>query len=287
MSKISTKRNKLADINYFLMGLYVSFMNNYIAFTIEYNDKEEYFSALEKIRRIMNNHGYQYWYMNKQYNNAQIRLRVKDENIGYDDLYNEISGEIIGKCKKFIYDPEVFLFGGEEGIDIAHKIFCLITEIINLLSNVKDKKNNLIFIYLWISKILVEHIADDSFEQWDCWKRLQHQRKFIGKLNNELLEKNIQTFKSIKACTEKDVCEIINFINVDYEVFSEIIIQIKIEIGKMKDLHYEGKLCRGIRSIAPALLIFIWNMVGFTSNMQSVFTYCFCKVYSPEEDYNE
>lgn len=262
-------------------------MYNYVAFTIECSNKESYFSDLEKIQEIMNGHGYKYWYMNKQYKNAQIRLRVKNENIEYDNLYKVICNEITGNCKKFIYDPEIYLFGGEEGVDIAHNIFCLTTETVNLMSDVKNKKNNIIFIYLWISKIIVENIADDRFEQWDCWKRLQHQRSFNGRLNEKLLKNNIQRFKTIKSCTVCDVIPVLNYINVDYKIFDKIIIELKDEMRKLKDLHYEGRLDRGIRSIAPILLIFIWNIMGFTSNMQSVFTYCFCEVYDPEEDYNE
>ncbi|WP_411342579.1 thiopeptide-type bacteriocin biosynthesis protein [Paenibacillus sp. WLX1005] len=221
----------------------------------------------------------QFWFMRKSFNgDNHIRLRFKN-TVSTDEIEQFFSAEKIN-FNKIIYEPEVFLFGGERGTELAHNYFCLSSNLlVNYLVN-KESIKMFNYIVIYISKYIIEKVNADNFEIWDCWSKIFQLREFDLEKYKKIIEKN---YRSFELLSDMRVDELLSNYSENFREFflNEYIPNLDILIEEHKNHYFKGDLTRGIRSILSAIIIFNWNIFGLKAGLQGSLALMFMNKYKP------
>lgn len=223
----------------------------------------------------------EFWFMRKSFNdNNHIRLRVKkDVELSKDIIENFLKREKI-VFNKIVYEPEFFLFGGESGLNIAHKHFCLTTSLFCKYLSINKNIQDFYYLLVFISNYIVKNLNDDNFEIWDCWNRVLQLRQFDMIKYQELINKNSSSFNNL---INLDLNNLLVHYTLDLQIFlkEKYFPAIDELINCHKNLHYAGYLERGLRSSMAAIIIFNWNILGFKAGVQGGMAALFTESYKP------
>ncbi|MDA1526826.1 thiopeptide-type bacteriocin biosynthesis protein [Bacillus cereus group sp. TH260-2LC] len=215
----------------------------------------------------------QFWFMRKKDKVTHLRLRFYlPEEFVMDDLKsilnitcNEREGISV------IYEPEVFLFGGDKGMDIAHLYFIENTKLYTeYLQCQKELSNTIggIELFLWISNFIVTQTNLDKFEIWDVWKRIDKLRFVEYEKIKSIVDSNKLKIETILSMSVEEV-----FARIKSSRFREVFeksVKLFSYLGEeLFTLNIEGELTRGIRGILSCIVIFNWNMIGFSPGIQA------------------
>ncbi|GIO38203.1 hypothetical protein J41TS12_30640 [Paenibacillus antibioticophila] len=218
-------------------------------------------------------YGFDYWFMRKKFDIDHIRLRIKKTK-GFREVSFENQLSIM-KCSflKNKYEPELFLFGGEIGLGIAHEYFCFLSKMYLELLKMEQSKNHLNLVNISINNHFVKEILGDHFEVWDCWKRVFELRKFEIDKYEKLIEHHR---KSIELFIEHDPVEFVP------ESLRHFFVEtLEHLISSFRKAVSTGTLDRGPRSIISCLIIFGWNIFALKPGIQGGIAASFTKIYEP------
>lgn len=239
------------------------------------------------INHFMVEHSIKYWFMRKTFNH-QSHLRIRFKNIHRLDL-NEL--EKFLEDKNYInftpikYEPEIHLFGGSSGIEIAHKLFMIISEIYALCIQEKLNKNTFYSLLVWLSDYIIKTINEDLFERWDCWQRIFKLRDFDSSQHLDML---IRNSSEVVEIVNAEISEIIKNETLDFRRnLKNKLAELDDILTKLNQLNYTGSLNRGIRSISSCLIIFMWNIMGVSPGVQGGFSFMFSYIYHPDKEVTE
>ncbi|MFB7121450.1 thiopeptide-type bacteriocin biosynthesis protein [Bacillus tropicus] len=265
------------------LNTYFDFLSNhwfYFKLKSPYQNQNEY---LIHIYRYLTKKNLKFWYMRKQFGGSHLRIRVlKIKDFDEIDLIQFLEKNYKGNYFKNIYEPEIHLFGEESGLCIAHNIFCA-TSKYSIESYIKLKQGRLNTYFergIWLTDYLIKIINEDSFERWDTWKKIELLRKANSENINKVIGNNIEAFNKITSLDENEFSKV--FISKDDIFIQEYINDIKKNAELLKLAGDAGKLDRGIRSILSCIVIFIWNIMGYNSGLQSGIANLAKEKYSPD-----
>jgi thiopeptide-type bacteriocin biosynthesis protein len=216
---------------------------------------------------------FNYWFMRKKFAVDHIRLRIKKTKGFREESFEDKLS--IMKCSfhKTIYEPELFLFGGEIGLGIAHEYFCFMSKIYLEILKIEQSNKHLNLVNISINNYFVKKVLDDQFEVWDCWNRVFELRKFEIHKYEKLIEHHK---KSIELIIEQDPVKLIPESLRHY--FVETLEHL---ISRFRNAVSVGTLDRGSRSIISCLIIFGWNIFALKPGIQGGIAASFTKIYEP------
>ncbi|MFJ7406205.1 MULTISPECIES: thiopeptide-type bacteriocin biosynthesis protein [unclassified Lysinibacillus] len=224
--------------------------------------------------------GNKFWYIRKSYlNQSHLRVRFPMDVQGFEKF-------LLNKnytTSKVVYEPEVYLFGGQLGLEICHKIFCEITELCCLFTLENLNKDKYYAFIAWYSNFCVNKIIQDDFERWDCWKKILELRAFDESKYKMMLLNMISEINLIIRLDIEKTLEDVNQ-NIKDEILKINTNLIKL-FEELQRLYYHGKLTRGIRGIVSCLIIFMWNILGVQPGIQAGYSYSFSYLTSPDRGY--
>lgn len=210
---------------------------DYITFVIE--DRNIYLT-LQIITKILDKYP-KTWFL---YKKKAIRLRVLKK---YSKEINELlKGEFKQNINSLIYEPEMFIFGGEKSIIHVYNVLSLISKIsCYFIFNTNE------FGYkIKLLDEILEKSKCDEFEIFDIWSMIYKFRNINHNIYKKLVIDNFETmYKNIYTPNDEKEC------------INDIISEISKEINKIYSLYYEGNLVNGYREVLCYMMIFIMNIL--------------------------
>lgn len=156
-------------------------MEEYITIIVKCNN--DYKKILQFLTSLID-YKFKFWYLFKV---GDLRLRVlkSDKDKIIERLNMNFFNYIID-----IYEPEIYLFGGEKNINNIHRIFVEITKIfltkIYNINNSLEVKISLLNYYIKLYKL-------DYFEEWDVWRKINENRKLDKNIRREIILNNLDS----------------------------------------------------------------------------------------------
>ncbi|WP_188383353.1 thiopeptide-type bacteriocin biosynthesis protein [Ornithinibacillus halotolerans] len=221
-----------------------------------------YLPILEKLDLDQNN----WWYIEK-YDEGGVHLRIRilatleqlNDILLLEKHIKAVKG--VKHVNRLIYEPELRIFGGKNGLELAHDFFSADSKFITKWYEIREgnlsglKGLSLFF----IRKLLVSSYLD-PFEQWDVWNNIYSQRCYIPDENlnldyfNNWLGKIYQIeeehIDNLFPTKQEQECikNYLNFLN---------------DFGKRLYTDYQnGEIQRGVRAFLSAVILFHWNRIG-------------------------
>ena len=167
------------------------------------------------------------------------------------------------------YDPEVYQFGGEEGLDAAHEFFTIesaaVLEYHRLVVGAEARLEPEIFSLLLLDSLLGQ-VTDDAFELWDTWCKMELTgRRFQPDANErdrlrDSLDAACTTLRPLLAEPVR-VAEAAS--QAERDLLQRYRSRLPPVINHLRCLAATGTLLWGLREILPFWVIFHWNRMRF------------------------
>ena len=169
------------------------------------------------------------------------------------------------------YEPELLLFGGHDGIEIAHRLFAI--DSMFLVSWLRSTEaRNLPVVPPGLSFALVMHLARgaglDLFEQWDLFDRLAAKRT-AGPEQNATEASCIRIVKQLLAAPAESLLPIFSDpLRVLVKKHLDNLQNVGMQIAQA---YFGGRLDCGLREFLVPVVLFHWNRIGLAASAQGGF----------------
>lgn len=210
-----------------------------------------------------------FWFMRKSDGGKHLRLRIYGLSEFLErDVRNTLIQEIVklkkrNICREYyicIYEPEKALFGGIEGMRLAHHFFSSGSQLyLEIYKHIQqNNKINFDEISLCLINNFLYYAGLDDFEEWDVWNKVLLMRKVDNEDTSHLenKEENDGRLHSSLYIAMLIGPTVFNYFNNTLSTYKNIAKELEI-------LNRKGELTRGIRSIVATKIIFQWNSFGF------------------------
>lgn len=214
-------------------------------------------------------HGW-WWLYKQDLLGSAIRLRLFIPRHSVDEVdccFIHAIAESEYQVFSLVYEPEIHLFGGPEGIETAHKFFCADSRFLArwavLDASVRDT-----IVPAGLSVALIIRLLSaaklDSFEIWGFMEKLAATRSAGSPADNELLQYRKMLTMILPSPNAA--------FSVDYGKPSHLLVDYVEQVSAVGEelhrLYFSGRLGCGLREILVPLVLFHWNRVGFGQRMQ-------------------
>lgn len=217
--------------------------------------------AIEELRSRIPINGWWWLYKNDPLGRA-VRLRVLASSSALDEIERELSSRLTREgrvIRRLCYEPEVCLFGGPEGMRVAHALFCYDSEFLAAWAKLSDPLR-IPTIPAGLSIALIIHLLQqagvDTFECWDVFDRVSDKRALA--VGDRALEKCARmTASALEGRTfplHSGECA---------TLIERYASQLKTCGERLCRVNFEGRLECGVREFLAAVIIFQWNRAGF------------------------
>lgn len=213
-----------------------------------------------------------WWWLNKtDLHGIAIRLRVwlpPEQKAGCKKWLQELMKLWGHEVTTLIYEPELRLFGGSAGMELAHKHFCADSEFVSRWLQQRDRITQFA-IPPGLSLALVIRFLGacrlDVFECWDVFDRVEDKRAFPDAIGHDTANADSVVAKIIAS-------RFTNFVEAygpqegallkPYGAFLD-------DLGsKISKAYFAGALDCGVREFLVPIILFHWNRAGFPAATQ-------------------
>ncbi len=212
-----------------------------------------------------------WWWLYKQdVLGSAIRLRLvvpRESARNINRYFTDAISEYGYQLNTLAYEPEVRLFGGIAGIQVAHDYFCMDSYFLSHWAalNMSDQETILpAGLSIAIVMRLLRTVGLDSFETWDFAESLAAARKAGRPQDHELRPYRIMMAAILPSLE--------NVFSLNYgeqnDLLAAYIGQVDVFGDRIRRLYFEGNLECGLREILVPLVLFHWNRVGFGQRAQ-------------------
>lgn len=123
------------------------------------------------------------WHLLKSDGQVHVRLRMLAVDASAADslvpateaALRTLPSGLIGRWTRGVYEPEVFLFGGEQGLAASHSWFDLDSRLTVAAAGLSETQRDQVSL-LWL-QCTVRAVGFDAFERWDVWSKVVHLRQ--------------------------------------------------------------------------------------------------------------
>lgn len=245
-------------------------------------------SSLEEMRRKQLLQCW--WFMRKGELGPHIRLRLqgRPENLEIEVLpklshilQNELDNGTVIRWHTVPYEPEINLFGGLDGMDLAHTYFGLDSEFYHQW--LKCPRSSADLGRLELSAVALRRLLKacglERTEEWDLWLRVLHHRSVPTEVLQEIYEENRDNLTKLAVATDE---EILNSLDHDLAgSFKEYLESLDLLGRQFKVAAAQGQLSRGLRSVLSWCIIFHWNRWALSGIEQASLAYLLSRVWEP------
>jgi thiopeptide-type bacteriocin biosynthesis protein len=188
---------------------------------------------------------HRWWWMEKQDDDDRhLRIRLHGpEPLRVDDLAFDDARDV----RLLRYEPETALFGGPEGVAIAHRFHQVDTELLCPIVCADRSKGSVPpGVTVRVFEAVMRGAQLDLFERWDVWRNAARQRPLPPAAEADL--EGVRWFKGVLSASKDEV--------MDPDGPFSPYVQIGDELGRA---HRAGRLERTPRQIVAGLFIFHSN----------------------------
>ncbi|MBI2568100.1 MAG: hypothetical protein HYV63_13810 [Candidatus Schekmanbacteria bacterium] len=236
-----------------------------------------------------------FWFMRKP-PGFRLRFEVPAEREdelrrAVEDLVRDlIASGACGGHELGIYDPEVFQFGGEAGLEVAHDWFA--ADSLLCLEYLRERAGGRAAPAPMVMGLMVTHhlfrgVCLDDWEAWDCWRRM------------DLAGRRPPVFEDTRPEVEKRHRAVRARLAALVAAHRELPNRLGGELGRMLGQWYEanrrataglaaaakrGELLYGPRLIVPWMAIFHWNRLGLAIVDQHSLVYQMQALLDPKQE---
>ena len=214
---------------------------------------------------ILEQMGKQWWWLNKtDACGYGVRLRVMGSSADLKKVRLALQSalkEAGWKFSELEYEPELCLFGGERGIEIAHEHFCADSRFLSAWMAKTISRGPVIPEGLSLALLLrlLGACGLDLFESWDVFARVYDKRQFFKAKHPEVERFRVLAGKvfgagpqSVFALYKDERAALLE----EYCAFLD-------DFGKrLGRCYFQGLLECGIREFLAPVIFFHWNRIG-------------------------
>ncbi len=204
----------------------------------------------------------QFWFMDKQ---GRIRLRTP---LVYFETVRFQAKSYGLEYMETTYEPEEYLFVGHESVKITTNILCDIASIasrVRFLSYKNDTKSTIVeCYYLFLFNKMLQYGHFDEFETWDIWNKVCEHRGIDLKKNGKIIVSKIYDVYYAITSPEFDVATL--DADIEYHLHD-----IQTQCDSLFKLAHSDIMSRGVRGVYSSIIIFSYNIMGFSAQKQCGF----------------
>jgi thiopeptide-type bacteriocin biosynthesis protein len=229
-----------------------------------------------------------WWFLRKPHGGPHLRLRLHPAPrsdlaeltsalVGHFESWRQ-EGELL-RCSRLVYEPEVSIFGGAGGMELAHELFW--RDSVGYCRSMPVLSARGFQFSAGVSAALLagcfQGAGLDWFEQGDVWRIVGMLRAAtLPESVTEADAKPVARLRSIFAGADAVVAEAAS----DLPELAEWHLAFK-ELGRgLADADGRGDLEIGLRRIIAVHVVFHWNRMGFGFAQQALLAQCARKATS-------
>jgi thiopeptide-type bacteriocin biosynthesis protein len=185
------------------------------------------------------------------------------------------------------YEPEVFQFGGESGLALAHDYFTVESlavmafqrSRVNGQSTIRPEQFSILMI-----DMLLRSVVEDELEVWDVWCKME----LTGRLDRSAIQRYSadSTGLPVQRRLRDQLREVYfgsrRIAEPERAFFENYRSQIPLIARRFRDLNQTGQLLWSARHILPFWIIFHWNRMQFSLSRQRQLSRYMLRLYSPK-----
>ncbi|GEM46896.1 thiopeptide-type bacteriocin biosynthesis protein [Deinococcus cellulosilyticus] len=218
-----------------------------------------------------------FWYMLKSDGALHARLRVEmvDESLTphlqqylEEQFQHMLDSGALREVVPGVYEPEAGLFGGDEAMQVTHRLFETDSELALTLSRHPSGERHLVS-HIWL-ELMLRSIHLDPFERWDVWRRVRSVRPGYHEKWEAALNRMRSIMEHVLTTESRDLREKLISCVPEGHTHLETLDH---WAGRMMALNQQGMLERGLREIAAVCVIFHWNRMMFGPAEQPFLAY--------------
>jgi thiopeptide-type bacteriocin biosynthesis protein len=242
---------------------------------------------LRRTIRCLTNRGLveSWWYVRKA-PTWRIRFqprpgKVAEAEQGLRNILDDLTrAQAIRSWTPGVYEPETWAFGGSEGMNATHTLFCADSRaILDYLDRLQTATGNPAGLLgrrelsMLLCAALLRGAGQDRFETGDVWHRITDLRPTTNRLPSgqaAAITSKVQTLLSL------DTSETSPLTQLDGQLgFARPWLAAMFDAGRqLQTLSQQGILRRGLRDILAHQVIFHWNRIGLPAEAQSILATC-------------
>jgi thiopeptide-type bacteriocin biosynthesis protein len=227
-----------------------------------------------------------WWLQKHEPEGWHLRLRVGVERDYAGRAEAEIAAKLEGALGRPIttvaYEPELALFGGTDGLRLAHEFFAADSEFLARWfaadpDGVHSQQEP------GMSVILAQHLLRsaglDAFERWDVWLRIRAMR---AQIPVEALHGESAIGWALKLA-RVDVTQLPTlYPGVRAQILGEHLDAVGAIARRARERFAAGALECGLRRGLAAMVLFHWNRLNLSAFLQARISFALSEVLSPE-----
>lgn len=218
-----------------------------------------------------------FWYMLKSDGALHARLRVEmiDQNLTphlqqylEEQFQHMLDSGALREVVPGVYEPEAGLFGGEEAMQVTHRMFETDSDLALTLHHRASGERHLIS-HLWL-ELMLRSIHLDAFERWDVWRKVRSVRPGYHEKWEAAMGRMRRVMEHVLTTPDQALKEQL----LSYLPEGQTHLQtLSNWAERMMQLNQQGLLERGLREIAAVCVIFHWNRMMFGPAEQPFLAY--------------
>jgi thiopeptide-type bacteriocin biosynthesis protein len=171
--------------------------------------------------------------------------------------------------RRTLYEPETVAFGGQPGMDIAHRLFCADSAGIVAYLQTSTPTIGRRELSVLLCTVLFRAAGQEWFECGDVWHRVAQMRPVPDSVPIERLTELTTSLRDLLACDSRPAGPLfgtagpLSFATPWATAFHQAGRELRAAADK-------GTLDRGTRDILAYHVIFHWNRLGLSTTAQSV-----------------
>lgn len=207
-----------------------------------------------------------WWFMRKP-PGWRLRLRTTDRAAVDRTLRELAEARSIARWWSAIYEPETFAFGGPNGIDIVHELFCADSR--GVLDYARKETPGLgrRELSLLLISALLREAGLDWFERGDVFQRVAEIRPAPSAGHASAMQALAPKMQALLQAAQQADSALLTGTMAFAEPW---FIAYEVAGRQLGDAAAQGHLDRGPRAVLTHVLIFHWNRLGLSAAAQGV-----------------
>jgi thiopeptide-type bacteriocin biosynthesis protein len=205
----------------------------------------------------------------------------------YEQLDRMVQEQIVQAWSRGVYDPEVYQFGGQVGLDLAHEFFTAESLAVLAYHHLR-LQSPVVLAPAEFSLVLLDpflrQVTEDEWELWDLWCKLELTGRLPGPPGTGSESDNVAAgaVRKVFLPMLRDYESTLSRVS---DAERKILLQYRQQLPRLvqrtRQAVESGVLLWGIREIIPFWIIFHWNRMGFDFHRQSRLAFLMSRILNP------
>jgi thiopeptide-type bacteriocin biosynthesis protein len=224
-----------------------------------------------------------WWLCKSDFLGPHIRLRLQLSRAptpqGEADITTKLESLLTRRLFNVPYEPEIGLFGGETGLQLAHESFHMDSVFLANWFSIHDKPNHLSSgLSVALLHALLAGAKLDAFEQWDVWRWIVNRRP----VNDDSQLHIEEILPQLRRIMQAESAEVWRLFPAKEQALLGTYANYLRDLGhELYTSHMIGQLTRGLRAVAGAIILFHWNRAGIDVIQQARISRALMSILEP------